>query len=167
MMSLKFLRIFITAAVGGFLSAPIYAQTAAQVDPKIHKLCVEAKDYAGCVRAMQGDTTPTTRQINSQGADIAEGNECSSGWAYVGGGNCMEVKCYYGHWSYRTLGHDSRIAGKPGWGCAHDFWRGAGVMRLEGNSKASINSNCPKGEPPVGYNSTCQASLSRELESVK
>ena len=32
----------------------------AEVDPKIHKLCVEAKDYAGCVRAMKGDTTPVT-----------------------------------------------------------------------------------------------------------
>ena len=87
------MRIFLAAMLGLGLSAPIYAQTAAQVDPKIHKLCIEAKDYAGCVRAMQGDTTPTTRQINSQGADIAEGNECPSGWSYIGGGNCMEVKC--------------------------------------------------------------------------
>ena len=26
----------------------------AEVDSKIHKLCIEAKDYAGCVRAMKG-----------------------------------------------------------------------------------------------------------------
>lgn len=37
----------------------------AEVDPKIHKLCIEAKDYAGCVRAMKGDTMPSTRVINS------------------------------------------------------------------------------------------------------
>lgn len=147
--------------------SPILAQVSSQVDPKIHKLCLEAKDYAGCVRSMQGETMPTTRQINSQGADIAEGNECPSGSAYVGGGNCMEVKCYYGHWSYRSLGHDSRVAGKPGWGCPHDFWRGAGVMRLEGNSRTSINSNCPKGEPQIGHNSTCQSSLTKVLDSLQ
>ena len=65
----------------------------AEVDSKIHKLCIEAKDYAGCVRAMKGDTSTTTRQIRSQGADIAEGNQCPAGFAYVGGGNCMEVTC--------------------------------------------------------------------------
>jgi len=147
--------------------SPILAQVSSQVDPKIHKLCLEAKDYAGCVRSMQGETMPTTRQINSQGADIAEGNECPSGSAYVGGGNCMEVKCYYGDWSYRSLGHDSRVAGKPGWGCPHNFWNGAGVMRLEGNSRTSINSNCPKGEPQIGHNSTCQSSLTKVLDSLQ
>ena len=45
---------------------------------------------------MKGDTTTTTiREIRSQGADIAEGNQCPSGFAYVGGGNCMEVRCVY------------------------------------------------------------------------
>ena len=34
---------------------------AAEVDPKIHKLCIEAKDYAGCVRAMKGDTSPAAK----------------------------------------------------------------------------------------------------------
>ncbi len=36
-----------------FSASPVCAQ---QVAPKIHKLCIEAKDYAGCVKAM---TTPT------------------------------------------------------------------------------------------------------------
>ena len=58
----------------------------AEVDSKIHKLCIEAKDYAGCVRAMKGDKMPTSRVINSQGADIAEGNQCPQGYAYLGGG---------------------------------------------------------------------------------
>ena len=37
----------------------------AEVDPKIHKLCIEAKDYLGCVKAMKGETTTTSRVINS------------------------------------------------------------------------------------------------------
>ena len=65
----------------------------AEVDAKTHKLCLEAKDYLGCVRAMRGETMPTSRVINSQGADMAEGNQCPSMFAYIGGGNCQEVKC--------------------------------------------------------------------------
>lgn len=66
----------------------------AEVDPKIHKLCIEAKDYSGCVRSMKGETMPTSRQINSQGADIAEGNQCPSGNKYIVGGNCQAVWCF-------------------------------------------------------------------------
>ena len=130
----------------------------AEVDSKIHKLCIEAKDYAGCVRAMKGDTSTTTRQIRSQGADIAEGNQCPAGFAYVGGGNCMEVKCTYNTATGLGFdtGHDQRIAGKADWKCKYSFWYGAGVMRLVGNARASINSECPPGEPETGYNSTCQ-----------
>ena len=129
----------------------------AEVDSKIHKLCIEAKDYLGCVKAMVGDTSTTTRQIRSQEADIAEGNQCPAGFAYVGGGNCMEVTCKYNPSGvgYDT-GHDQRVAGKADWKCKYSFWYGAGVMQLVGNARASINSECPPGEPGIGYNSTCQ-----------
>lgn len=148
--------------------SPVLAQVSTQVDPKIHKLCLEAKDYAGCVRAMNGDTSSTTRQINSQGADIAEGNQCPSGWAYVGGGNCMEVKCIYPKYlGQGERGHDQRIAGKN-WSCGGVGWfTWPGVLRLEGNARASINPDCPKGEPEIGYNSTCQSSLTKVLDSVQ
>ena len=144
------------AAVLGTGLITINAGTAVEVDPKIHKLCIEAKDYAGCVRAMKGDTS--TRVINSQGADIAEGNQCPSGWAYVGGGNCQQVTCDYDRVNGLGLseGHDQRIAGKANWKCKGSFWYGAGVMRLTGNARASINNECPPGEPEIGYNSTCQ-----------
>ena len=33
------------------------------VDPKIHKLCVEARDYLGCVKAMKGDPISTPKVI--------------------------------------------------------------------------------------------------------
>lgn len=128
----------------------------AEVNPKIHKLCIEAKDYSGCVRSMKGETMPTSRVINSQGADIAEGNQCPSGFAYVGGGNCKEVKCYWGPPAFRSIGHDSRVAGKAGWGCKRNFFYGPGIMKLEGNTRTSLNSDCPPGEPQIGYNSTCQ-----------
>ena len=31
----------------------------AEVDPKIHKLCIEAKDYSGCAKTMSGDSEST------------------------------------------------------------------------------------------------------------
>ena len=135
----------------------------AQVEPKNHKLCLEAKDYAGCVRAMTGDASPpiTTRVITSQGADIAEGNQCPAGSAYVGGGNCQQVTCHYNpSLGFVALGHDSILAGKPGWKCKWSFWEGAGVLRLTGGTfRASNNPKCPSGEPPIGYNSTCQIGM--------
>ena len=107
---------------------------------------------------MKGDTTTTTiREIRSQGADIAEGNQCPAGFAYVGGGNCMEVKCKYSASGMGfDTGYDQRIAGKADWKCKYSFGYGAGVMELVGNARATINSECPPGEPEIGYNSTCQ-----------
>ena len=131
------------------------------VEPAIHKLCVEAKDYAGCVRAMKGDTAPAGgRVINSQGADIAEGNQCTAGYAYIGGGNCQDVRCVY---PSSDLGHDALIAGKKDtdgndvWGCKYNWLRGSGELRLSGAvTRTTNNSDCPQGEPQLGFNSTCQ-----------
>ena len=151
----KLLTISIASASIAIGAIPVLAE----VDPKIHKLCIEAKDYAGCVRAMKGDAITTTiREIRSQGADIAEGNQCPAGFAYVGGGNCMEVKCVYNTATGLGFdtGHDPRVAGKADWKCKYSFWYGAGVMQLQGNARASINPECPPGEPEIGYNSTCQ-----------
>ena len=59
-------RLVITVAVG-LLAGPVRAQ----VDPKIHKLCIEAKDYVGCVKTMenrsdkesQGDLLKSDEQL--------------------------------------------------------------------------------------------------------
>lgn len=147
------------------------APVMAQVEPKIHKLCIEAKDYSGCVRSMNGEVSPpgTTRVITSQGADIAEGNQCPAGSAYVGGGNCQQVTCHYNpSLGFVALGHDSILAGKPGWKCKWSFWEGAGVLRLTGGTfRASNNPNCPSGEPPIGYNSTCQIGMEDKGATVE
>lgn len=152
-MSMK--RLFLLALPALLISTPALAE----VDPKFHKLCIEAKDYAGCIRAMKGDTSPstTTTIIERKGADLADGNQCPADFAYIGGGNCMGVICYYDGPS--SHGHDPRVAGIPVWKpCKYQFWSGAGVgvLRLEGDKRASINPNCPPGEPQIGYNSTCQ-----------
>lgn len=156
--------IFVAASMVGVFPA------LAEVDPKIHKLCIEAKDYAGCVRAMKGDTSSSTviREIRSQGADIAEGNQCPAGTAYMGGGNCQQVKCEYPRSiAYASLGHDQLIAGlkdkygKDVWGCPFKLFFGRGRLRLSGAIlRASTNPACPPGEPKLGFTSTCQTASS-------
>ena len=136
----------------------------AEVDLKTHELCIEAKDYAGCVRAMKGDTSSSTsRVITSQGADVAEGNQCTAGYAYIGGGNCQSVSCNY---PATDLGHDQLIAGKIDrdgndvWGCKYNWIYGAGELRLTGAvTRTSNNPDCPEGEPELGFNNTCQTAI--------
>ena len=123
----------------------------AEVDAKTHKLCLEAKDYLGCVKAMRGETMPTSRVINSQGADMAEGNKCPSMFAYIGGGNCQEVKC--GASSY---GNDERLGGKN-WYCKRRPVFGRNSLYLGDKIvRASYSDECPPGEPGIGFNSTCE-----------
>lgn len=144
------------------LAAPVMAQ----VDPKIHKLCIEAKDYAGCVRAMTGSSEASSRLVTSQGVDIAEGNQCNAGFAYIGGGNCQDVRCEYNSSGFNALGHDGLVAGKKDssgkdiWGCKYNFWMGSGVLRLSGGvTRTTNNKECPPGEPQLGYNNTCQTAV--------
>ena len=148
--------------ISGLVLATAIPVSAQGVEPRVHEMCSEAKDYAGCVRAMTTDISepPVQRLINSNGADIAEGNQCPAGWAYVGGGNCQEVKCVYNMATGLGFdtGHDQRVAGKANWSCKSSFWYGAGVMQLVGNARTSVNPDCPPGEPKIGYNSTCTIS---------
>ena len=44
------------------VSTPAFAN----VDPKIHKLCVEAKDYLGCVKAMNGVSAHDTNRADAE-----------------------------------------------------------------------------------------------------
>ncbi len=165
------MKLFSSIATAAVIGASFIATAnAVEVDPKIHKLCVEAKDYAGCVRSMRGDTSAgVTRTINSQGADLAEGNQCTAGYAYIGGGNCQDVTCTY---PAGPLGHDQLVAGlkdkkgKDVWGCKYDPWvYGAGGLRLSGAvTRTTNNPNCPSGEPKIGFNNTCQTADTNWLD---
>ena len=156
---MKLFNAIAAAAVIGISLIEPPATKALEFDTEIHSLCIQAKDYAGCVRAMNGDTS--NRVVNSQGADIAEGNRCTAGYAYIGGGNCQDVSCQY---PSTPLGHDNLIAGlkdkigKDIWKCKYDPWvYGAGNLRLSGAvTRATQDPKCPDGEPKLGFNNTCQ-----------
>jgi hypothetical protein len=137
----------------GFSSSSLAAP--AGIDPKVHKLCLDAKDYSGCVNAHAGESLAPRRLITDIGNAVAGGNQCPTGFAYTGGGYCQEVKCEYNPSGFNALGHDQIVAGKPGWKCNYSFWHGAGVLRLGQQARAYENPGCPSGEPGLGHNSTC------------
>lgn len=149
---MKKLLVF-SIAIAAIGASPAFAD----VDPKIAEFCLKAQDFQGCVNSMSGkktDTTTTIRQIQQQGADIAEGNQCPSGFAYVGGGNCQNVICVEGR--FTGWKNDARLAGK-GWKCGKIMGIFQLSMTLGGMvMRTSSNPSCPAGEPEIGYNSTCE-----------
>jgi len=112
---------FLLIALGmGFL-LPTAAN--AEVNQKIHKMCLQAKDYLGCVKAQatKSSDIPSLRVI--QGKTELTGNSCPNGHAYSGAGYCTQVICvdrfkkhpdFIGKgWSCKGSG---LIAGKTVWG---------------------------------------------------
>ena len=134
------------------------------VEPAIHKLCVEAKDYAGCVKAMTGEKTS---------AD-GPGNRCPSGFAYVGGSKeCQKVDCKYRWWMFAGgMKHNPVVAGKSSWNCP-DQWSGGtlnkGVLTLNDVGRTEYDPNCPPTAPEIGWNNSCEQAPKdwRESEEAK
>ena len=130
----------------------------AEVDGKIHKLCIEAKDYAGCVRAMKGDTSPetTVNQIQRKGANLTEGNTCPAQHLSSGGGYCQRVICIKaGLWG---KGHDQGLGGKG------NFCKGGAELRWDNNHqpvRAAFDKRCPPGDLDIGFANTCRQAEAR------
>jgi hypothetical protein len=127
-----------------------------QVPAEIHRVCVDAKDYAGCVKVQTGTMVGpegATRVILQEGASLAEGNSCPAGFAYRGGGVCQEVKCTYEDGNEPMLGGKNHKCGNA------SFWSGyIGRMTLRwgaATARAFDDPNCPPGVPSVGWTSTC------------
>ena len=130
----------------------------AEVDPKIHKLCIEAKDYSGCVRSMKGETSTetTVNQIQRQGANLTEGNMCPAQHLSSGGGYCQRVICVkrgiYGR------GHAEGLGGKG------NTCKGGAELTWDNNHqpmRASLDKRCPPGDLDIGFQSTCNQALAR------
>lgn len=124
------------------------------VDPKIHSLCIDAKDYVGCVRAMTGRDTEQ-RIIIDQGGAVAIGfNSCPDGYRYKGNGYCGEVVCMdAGMWFVGK--HNPMLAGKDSW-CKSSGLGSSGRLDFTGDTvRASISPDCPDIEFEEGWQSTC------------
>jgi len=136
------------------------------VEPRIHKMCVEAKDYAGCVRAMTTDISKqaiSIDQTNRQGLRTEIGNSCPSGMAYAGGGQCRNIICVHGGLFGKN---EPQLAGK-GHKCPGgigNYWGYRGSLRWGNSYLAPINNpNCPDKEPKIGEISSCSSTRLNEL----
>jgi len=137
-------------AVLAMAASPVLAQ----VDPKTHKLCLEAKDYQGCVKAMttapadQNKVPSTIRVI--EGERELTGNSCPADMAYAGSGWCSNVICVS-----RSSGHSPGLGGKN-WSCPKIFGMGYAMSWGDSKVKATYDPSCPKEPPEIGWRSSCE-----------
>ena len=141
-------RFLLLALTAGLLS-PIAVK--AEVDPKVHKMCLKAVDYKGCVSENSNKTSNSNRVITQQGSSVNEGNACPAGFAYSGGGYCTQVICSDKHLTHNGLLLDA------GWQkCPKALGYVSFPVNFGDNTVRAFNNNkCPKGRPSIGYNSTC------------
>lgn len=122
------------------------------IDPKTHSLCIEAKDYAGCIKSMKGDNSKNTviDQVQRQEANLNEGNFCPAQHLYSGGGYCQRVICVYRGLSGK--GHGQGLGGK------NASCRNGAELTWDNNHqpiRASFEKKCPPGDFEIGFQSTC------------
>ena len=130
----------------------------ASVDPEIHKMCIEAKDYLGCVKAMKGDSN--SNEENNITVDLDKvrvtGNRCPDGFAYKGAGYCQEIVCLKGG------KHDPRLGGK-GNTCLGRPIIGRYTMHFGDQTiRATTDERCPLVEPEIGRSNSCSNGLTEE-----
>lgn len=96
-------------------------------------------------------STRGSKEITTNlGTALAKGNSCPFGHAYVGEGYCKQVICQLG-------GRNSPILGGRMWKCSPHFGEDRGNLELGPKVRIGNNRNCPKGEPKIGWNSTCNS----------
>ena len=148
------------------ISSPAYAQ----VDKRIHDRCLSATDYKGCVELQRGNADSIFKKWfpSSTNPKVERGNKCEGGYAYVGKGLCQKVICVQTADPWNPKGNDPLIAGKSDWSCPAGPWRGflfggnrRGELRLGAADKLKFDSDCPKGPPRIGWNSTCETGGAR------
>jgi hypothetical protein len=139
------------------LSASLFAAAAApalaNVDPDVHKLCVDARDYAGCIQMQQqGAESPTKLSLNA----------CPAGHAYSGAGYCTRVICDSPRGGMITRmvlssdGHDPELAGKGNKCPRTGLFSRNGSLRWGTDTVAAANDPaCPDMPLQVGWQNTC------------
>ena len=131
------------------------------VDPEVHRICLKASDYVGCVKVQTEGYPAPARMIIQEGASIAEGNSCPDSHAYIGNGYCQRVYCDIGGARLFASGHDRRLGGK-GWACKSRWDFAGGSLKFSTNNPAvrtSFDKRCPSEQPEIGRNNSCQNGL--------
>ncbi len=150
------------------LLAALALPVKAEVDPEVHKMCLQAKDYLGCVKAQYGHSIRNDFSKKELIKPKEKGNKCPTGYAYIGDSKCQVVRCKYAwHGLGDARGNDPLVGGKSDWACTYDLLFGNGVLRLGASIVPITNdSKCPVGEPALGWNSTCEAPYKTSLKKT-
>ena len=150
---------FLLLALTAGLMSPIAAK--AEVDPKIHKMCLQAKDYLGCVQAQKNGTNPSPTVVIDGGVSPT-GNACPLGFAYSGNGYCREVTCVMTGDNHLDLGGKDHACGNA------PFWSGwIGRMILDWGKttvRATLDPSCPTKPPEIGWRSSCTQALGSDVK---
>ncbi len=134
----------------------------AELDTEVHKLCLQAADYVGCLKAQTKNKKIIAGEISENGESLIV-NSCPEGNAYVGNGLCKKVECEYPMDHFKAAkGHDQIVAGKSDWSCKKKFLRGVGLLTLGSEfTKAKVNKICPNSEPEIGWKNSCEKVISK------
>lgn len=136
------------------------AQGQTSIPQSVIDKCMRAADFQGCVNVMTGKSSaPAETKITVDLDKIRNtGNACPSSFAYIGGGYCQAVGCFY-----NPKGHDYRLGGK-GWSCSGGY-----TMQFKGEPiRATTDERCPLVEPELGKNNSCTNGLSEaEIKAGK
>jgi len=146
---------FLTTFCGGLV---VFAVTAAVAGPtpEHHAACLQAADYAGCVRAQ---ATSYIDQTTRPGLISEMGNSCPSGFFYAGAGRCRSVECQY----RGIFGSNDPLLASKGHVCPAAPWGGGFGTRgtlVQGSTyvPAANDPACPQRVPLPGWRSSCEDS---------
>ena len=121
----------------------------ADTDPELHKRCMDARDYAGCIEIQQ-----------RHGSALL--NACPAGHAYSGAGYCTRVICQSPSGGVLTRmilssdGHDPDLAGKANRCPRTGLISRTGSLRWGTDTvPASHDPACPNESLEVGWQNTC------------
>ena len=125
----------------------------ATIDPELHQLCVDARDYSGCIKMhQQGAESQTTLSLNA----------CPAGHAYSGAGYCTRVICDSPRGGVLTRmilssdGNDPELAGKGNKCPRTGLFSRNGSLRWGTDTVAVAHDpSCPNVPLQVGWQNAC------------
>ena len=141
-------RLLILAAIALATSSCARNPTQGSVDAKTHKMCLQAKDYMGCVNAHVGRSN-SLEVFNNPGTASSRGNSCPYGYAFIGQGYCTEVICKMG-------GRNNPLLAGKKWKCTPKPGETRANLEPGPKVRAGNNNQCPSGDPQIGWSSTCE-----------
>ena len=122
----------------------------ANVDPEVHKLCIPAADYLGCVKAMTTKSTDIPSMRIIEGKTELSGNKCPFKYVYVGGGQCQMLSC-----NMKALNPNLSHLYNRGV-CPKTIFGEMSIQLSTPIAKAVYDPKCPDKEPTMFENSSCK-----------